>query len=88
MKKKTYTEEQIIGILREADSGKTVRQVCKDNNISDKTYYRWKRKYGNMEVADAKRLRELEKENIELKKIVADQLLNIKVLEHVNAKKW
>ena len=88
MKKKTYTEEQIIGILREADSGKTIRQVCKDNNISDKTYYRWKRKYGNMEVADAKRLRELEKENIELKKIVADQLLNIKVLEHVNAKKW
>jgi len=88
MKKKTHTEEQIIGILREADSGKTVRQVCKDNNISDKTYYRWKRKYGNMEVADAKRLRELEKENTELKKIVADQLLNIKVLEHVNAKKW
>jgi putative transposase len=65
-----------------------VVQTCKDYNISDKTYYRWKRKYGQMEVADAKRLRELEKENLELKKIVADQLLNIKVLEHVNAKKW
>ncbi|SHJ11449.1 putative transposase [Rubritalea squalenifaciens DSM 18772] len=88
MQKQTHSEEQIIGILREADGGKTVRQVCKDHNISDKTYYRWKRKYGRMEVADAKRLRELEKENTELKKIVAEQLLNIKVLEHVNAKKW
>ena len=88
MKQKTYTEEQIIRILREADQGKTVRQLCKDNNISDQTYYRWKKKYGQMEVADAKRLRELEKENLELKKIVADQMLNIKALEHVNAKKW
>ena len=88
MKKKTYSEEQIISILREAEGEKTVVQICKDHNISDKTYYRWKRKYGQMEVADAKRLRALEKENTELKKIVADQLLNIKVLEHVNAKKW
>lgn len=88
MKKKTYSEEQIIGILREANGEKTVVQICKDHNISDKTYYRWKHKYGRMEVADARWLRELERENVELKKIVADQLLNIKVLEHVNAKKW
>ena len=88
MKKKTHSEEQIIGILLDAEGEKTVVQTCKDHNISDKTYYRWKRKYGRMEVADARRLRELEKENLELKKIVADQLLNIKVLEHVNAKKW
>lgn len=88
MKKKTYSEEQIIGILREGAGEKTVVQICQDHNISDKTYYRWKRKYGGMELADARRLRELEKENAELKKIVADQLLNIKVLEHVNAKKW
>ena len=88
MKALNWSEEKIIGLLREVDGGKSVRQVCKDHNISDKTYYRWKRKYGQMEVADAKRLRELEKENAELKKIVADQLLNIRVLEHVNSKKW
>ena len=68
MKQKTYTEEQIIRIFREADQGKTVRQLCKDNYISDQTYYRWKEKYGQMVVADVKRLRELEKENLEFKK--------------------
>jgi len=88
MKNLNWSESKIIGVLREVDSGKTVVSVCKAHNISDKSYYRWKRKYGQMEVADAKRLRALEKENSELKKLVADQLLNIKVLEHVNSKKW
>ena len=88
MKKKRQSIEQIIKILRQVDEGVGIEQICRDHNIGKATYHRWSRKYGKMEMKDAKRLKELEKENIELKKIVADQLLNIKVLEVVNAKKW
>lgn len=88
MKKKRHSVEQIIKILRQVDEGAGIEQICRDHNIGKATYHRWSRKYGKMEMKDAKRLKELEKENTELKKIVADQLLNIKVLEAVNAKKW
>lgn len=88
MKQKRHGTEEIIRILRAADSGRTAEDVCREHNITAATFYRWKKKYGGMELKDAKRYRELERENAELKKIVADQLLNIRVLEAVNAKKW
>lgn len=88
MKRKRHTVEQMIAILRQVDGGRTIDEVCREHNISAQTYHRWRRKYGQMEMQDARRLKELEAENAELKKIVADQLLNIRVLEHVNAKKW
>lgn len=88
MKQKRHSTEEIIRILRQADSGKTTEETCREHNITAATFYRWKKKYGGMELKDAKRYRELERENAELKKIVADQLLNIRVLEAVNAKKW
>ena len=65
MKRKRYTTEQIIGILRQADTGKTVQEICRSNNVSEQTFYRWRKKYGNLELADAKRFKELEKENSE-----------------------
>ena len=88
MKAKRHTSEEIIRILRQAESSKNVSEVCRAANITSVTFYRWKKKYGGMEMRDVQRLRELERENSELKKIVADQLLNIRVLEAVNAKKW
>jgi len=88
MKQKRHTTEEIIRILRQAEGGKNVEAVCREHNVTATSYYRWKKKYGGMELQDARRYRELEKENGELKKIVADQMLKIRVLEEVNAKKW
>jgi putative transposase len=88
MKQKRHKTEEIIRILREGDSGKATEALCREYNITTTTYYRWKKKYGGMELKDAKRYQELEKENTELKKLVADQMLKIRVLEEVNAKKW
>lgn len=88
MKQKRHTTEEIIRILREVDNGEQVEAVCRQHNITRASFYRWKKKFGGMELKDAKRYRELERENGELKKIVADQLLKIRVLEEVNAKKW
>ena len=88
MKQKRHSTEEIIRILRDGDSGKTVETVCREHNISQQTYFRWKKKYGNMELKDARKYRELEKENSELKKIVADQMLHIRVLQEVNSKQW
>jgi len=88
MKKKRHTVDQIIKILRQVDEGFEIEAACHEHNIGNATFHRWRRKYGKMEMKDAKRLKELEKENTELKKIVADQMLNIRVLEAVNAKKW
>ena len=67
MKCKTHSTEEIIRILRQGDVGNTAQYVCREHNISEQTHYRWKKKYGDMELADAKRLKELEKENSELK---------------------
>ena len=88
MKKKRHTVDQIIKILRQVDEGFEIEAACREHNIGNATFHRWRRKYGKMEMKDAKRLKELEKENTELKKIVADQMLNIRGLEAVNAKKW
>jgi len=88
MKQKRHSTEEIIRILRDGNSGKRVEELCREHNISQPTYYKWKKKYGGMELKDARRYRELEKENTELKKIVADQMLHIRVLEEVNSKKW
>ena len=88
MKKKRHTVDQIIKILRQVDEGFEIEAACREHNIGNATFHRWRRKYGKMEMKDTKRLKELEKRNTELKKIVADQMLNIRVLEAVNAKKW
>jgi putative transposase len=74
--------------LRDADGGKNVVELCREKNISEQTFHRWKRKFGMMEIPEARRLKELEKENSELKKMLADSLLKNRVLEIVNAKKW
>ena len=88
MKQKNHTTEEIIRILRQAEAEDTVEAVCRTHNISNATFYRLKKKYGDMDLADAKRLKELEKENSELKKMVAESMLKIRVLEEVNAKKF
>ena len=88
MKGKTHSPEEIIGILRQADGGETVLSVCRAHNISEQTLYRWKKKYGDMDLADAKRLKALEKENAELKNMWAESMLENRVRKEVNAKKW
>ena len=87
MKKKRHNVESIMRILREAETT-SAGEISRKYEITEQTLYRWKRKYSGMDLADAKRLKQLEEENRKLKEIVADQALNIKVLEHVNSKKW
>jgi len=82
MKKDRHTTEQIIRILREADGGtKKTDEICRANNISAQTFYRWKAKFGGMDLKEAQRLRDLERENTELKKLLADQMLKARALE-------
>ena len=81
MKKKRHTSEQVIQILRKAEGEKTVEEVCRESNISEQTFYRWRRKYGRMKMSDLKRFKELEKENTQLKKMLADEMLKIRMLE-------
>ena len=88
MKQKQHSTAEIIRILRQVESGRTVEDLCREHNISKATFHRWKRKYGDMDLADAKRLKELDKENCELKKMLAESMLKIRVLEEVNSKKW
>ena len=88
MKKKRYTEEQIIGILKEADAGMAVTELCRKHGMSNPTFYKWRAKYGGMDVPDARRLKQLEDENRRLKGLVGDQALDIQMLKAVNAKKW
>jgi putative transposase len=87
MKKSRFSEEQIIGILRKAQAS-PVKSVCAKHNINEPTYYAWKKKYGGMEVREARRLKGLEEENTRLKRLVADQAVQIQILKEVNAKKW
>ena len=86
--KKRFSEEQIIHILGEAQAGAKVAELCRRHGISSGTYYLWKNKYTNMTVPEAKRLRTLEEENSRLKRIVADQQLDIVALKDVLSKKW
>ena len=88
MKRARFGEEQIIGILKAAEAAGNIRSVCTEHNISEQTFYRWRRKYGGMEISEAKKLRELERENSELKKMVAEQALDIRMLRDLNSKKW
>jgi putative transposase len=87
MKGKRYTTEEKIRILREADTGKSILDVCREHNISDVSFHRWKKQFGQLEVNDARRLKELERENSELKKMLAESLLKNRVLEAVCEKK-
>jgi putative transposase len=87
MKGKKYTTEDKIRILREADRGKNILEVCREHNISEVSFHRWKRQFGQMDVNEAKRLKELERENSELKKMLAESLLKNRVLEMVCEKK-
>lgn len=88
MRKSRHSEEQIIKILREAEQGRKVSDLCREHGIAQDTFYRWRRKYGGMEVADARRLKELEDENRRLKKVVADLTLDREALKDALARKW
>ena len=87
MRKSKYSEHQIIAILKAVESGRTVKDVCREHEISDATYYQWKSKYGGMQASDIKRLRELEDENRRLKQMSAELLLENRALKDVIAKK-
>ena len=87
MRKSRFTESQIVKALKEVEGGRSVTDVCRENGVSDATYYNWKAKYGGMEVADIKRLKELEEENQKLKRLVADLSLDKAMLQEVLAKK-
>ena len=88
MKKSTFTEEQIIAVLKRANAGEAVADICRQAGISDSTFYRWKAKYDGLEVNELKRLKQLEDENRRLKQIVADLTLDNTALKDVLAKKW
>lgn len=86
--KKRFTEEQIIGFLREAEAGIPVAELCRRHGFSEASYYLWRSKFGGMSVSDAKRLKELETENGRLKRLLADALLENEVTKEALRKKW
>jgi len=88
MKGSRFSEEQIIGILREQEAGATTADVCRKHGISEATFYKWKAKFGGLEVSDAKRLKALGDENAKLKKLLAEAMLDIAVLKDINTRKW
>jgi putative transposase len=86
--KKRFSEEQIIGFLREADRGVAVKELCRKHGFSEASYYLWRSKFGGMEVSDAKRLKALEAENARLKKLLAESMLENEVTREALRKKW
>ena len=88
MRGKRFSEEQIIGVLKESEAGMALADLLRKHGISAGTYYRWKAKYGGMELSEAKRLKSLEDENRRLKRLVADQALDIQLLKEIASKKW
>lgn len=88
MKRSRFTEEQIIGILREQEAGVPTADVCRKHGVSSATFYKWKSKFGGLEVSDARRLRSLEDENRRLKKLLADSMLDNAMLKEIASKKW
>ena len=86
--KKRYTEEQIIGFLKEADRGVAVKELCRKHGFSEASYYLWRGKFGGMEVSDAKRLKALEAESAKLKKLLAEAMLENEVMKEALRKKW
>lgn len=88
MKGKRHSEEQIIAILKQSAAGMKTAEICRQAGISEQTFYRWKSKYGGLEVSDAKKLRRLEEENRQLKHVVAELTLDNRILKDVNSKNW
>jgi putative transposase len=88
MKQSRFTEEQIMGVLKEGEAGIPVQEISRKHGICEQTYYRWKAKYGGLEVSEARRLRSLEEENHRLKQLVAEQALDIQALKAVLGKKF
>ena len=88
MQRKQHTEEQIIAILKEHEAGVKTADLCRKHGISEQTFYNWKSKYGGLEVSEARRLRGLESENVRLKKLLADAMLDNAALKDLLAKKW
>ena len=88
MKRSRFTEEQIIGILREQETGVPVADLCRKHGLSSPTFYKWKAKYGGLDVSEARRLKALEDENAKLKRLLADTMLDNAALKDLLAKKW
>ena len=88
MKRKRFSEEQIIGILKEHEAGVSVSELCRKHGVSNASIYKWKTRFGGMDVSDAKKLRALEDENAKLKKLLAEAMLDNAMLKDITSKKW